>query len=251
MELDGKPIVFSGGNVKLKKRSNKGTRGIGIPKEISDSISDAPTSTSSSDLQRNLDAAKALNIVEVDRPEDDRLHCLFDSESPPTTNSSPDSENASSKFRIQLPSRSKERPQEHFAADDHPASPYTCNPCLPHDVGEGSRHMLWSPGAELHYLGQCSPCAHFHGNVGCTNERNCTFCHLCPRGELLERRRRRRKEEREIKKANAAAAEADAATAASSSAQQKGQTRPRGNPQAWQNRATGHQAPRNPHKFSL
>lgn len=52
-----------------------------------------------------------------------------------------------------------------------------------------------SDGSKLHGTlnedGQpaCTPCAWFHKEGGCLNEKNCRRCHLCPKGELKNRRK--------------------------------------------------------------
>jgi len=53
-------------------------------------------------------------------------------------------------------------------------------------VAEGS---LPSTGSALHHLGKCRPCAWFWKSQGCMNGQACAHCHLCPEGELKERKR--------------------------------------------------------------
>lgn len=43
-------------------------------------------------------------------------------------------------------------------------------------------------GSTLHGVGQCQPCAWFWKSTGCQRGRECTFCHLCPEGELKARK---------------------------------------------------------------
>jgi len=48
---------------------------------------------------------------------------------------------------------------------------------------------LPSPGSDLHGTGQCRPCAWFHKPGGCENGAECRHCHLCPEGEIRNRRK--------------------------------------------------------------
>lgn len=43
-------------------------------------------------------------------------------------------------------------------------------------------------GSAMHYCGKCKPCAHAEKN-NCTSGINCSFCHLCPVGELKRRQK--------------------------------------------------------------
>jgi hypothetical protein len=48
--------------------------------------------------------------------------------------------------------------------------------------------------AELHMLGECSPCAYFYNKQdSCRLGDNCLFCHLCPVGEIKKRKKQKRK----------------------------------------------------------
>eukprot|EP00928_Gymnodinium_smaydae_P005176 TRINITY_DN11780_c1_g1_i1.p1 TRINITY_DN11780_c1_g1~~TRINITY_DN11780_c1_g1_i1.p1 ORF type:complete len:347 (+),score=64.19 TRINITY_DN11780_c1_g1_i1:90-1130(+) len=47
----------------------------------------------------------------------------------------------------------------------------------------------WSMGSSLHGTGRCSPCAWFWKAKGCQNALNCAYCHLCPEGELKQRKK--------------------------------------------------------------
>jgi len=41
---------------------------------------------------------------------------------------------------------------------------------------------------EMHEQGKCSPCAYFYGKTdGCRQGSSCTYCHLCPPGEVKKR----------------------------------------------------------------
>mmetsp|Transcript_80917 Transcript_80917/g.187934 ORF Transcript_80917/g.187934 Transcript_80917/m.187934 type:complete len:392 (+) Transcript_80917:97-1272(+) len=46
-----------------------------------------------------------------------------------------------------------------------------------------------STGSQLHASGGCQPCAWFWKRVGCTKGQDCSFCHLCPRGEVKARKK--------------------------------------------------------------
>jgi len=46
-----------------------------------------------------------------------------------------------------------------------------------------AERQKWSLGAELHATGGCKPCNWFAKN-GCTNGRNCRFCHMCTAGDI-------------------------------------------------------------------
>lgn len=46
-----------------------------------------------------------------------------------------------------------------------------------------------SPGSALHGAGNCNPCAWHWKPKGCVNDRQCPFCHLCPDGELKNRKK--------------------------------------------------------------
>jgi len=46
-----------------------------------------------------------------------------------------------------------------------------------------------STGSQLHGTGKCSPCAWFWKKSGCQNANNCAYCHMCPEGELKNRKK--------------------------------------------------------------
>eukprot|EP00927_Polykrikos_kofoidii_P018440 TRINITY_DN18549_c0_g1_i1.p1 TRINITY_DN18549_c0_g1~~TRINITY_DN18549_c0_g1_i1.p1 ORF type:complete len:317 (+),score=39.13 TRINITY_DN18549_c0_g1_i1:61-951(+) len=50
-----------------------------------------------------------------------------------------------------------------------------------------------SVGALGHEAGTCSPCAWFWRPSGCSNGRDCRFCHTCPNGTLRRKRREKTK----------------------------------------------------------
>lgn len=63
---------------------------------------------------------------------------------------------------------------------------------IPEDSKDDIPIGLRSRGSLLHALGQCKPCAWFWKPQGCHNEQNCQHCHLCPEGELKERKKAKR-----------------------------------------------------------
>lgn len=46
-----------------------------------------------------------------------------------------------------------------------------------------------SKGSSEHGNGKCRPCAWFWKSTGCSNSANCSYCHLCPDGELKQRKK--------------------------------------------------------------
>ncbi|CAE8599921.1 unnamed protein product [Polarella glacialis] len=48
---------------------------------------------------------------------------------------------------------------------------------------------LLTSGSAMHGTGRCSPCAWFWKSRGCNNYTNCAYCHLCPEGELKNRKK--------------------------------------------------------------
>lgn len=46
-----------------------------------------------------------------------------------------------------------------------------------------------SAGSALHGTGRCSPCAWFWKPRGCNSHGECSYCHLCPEGELKSRKK--------------------------------------------------------------
>lgn len=49
--------------------------------------------------------------------------------------------------------------------------------------------LLPSLGSSAHATGQCTPCAWFWKPQGCGNEKECSYCHMCPEGEIRRRRK--------------------------------------------------------------
>lgn len=55
--------------------------------------------------------------------------------------------------------------------------------------GTTSPGVVPSQGSALHASGQCKPCLWFWKPKGCQNGQECAYCHLCPGGELKERKK--------------------------------------------------------------
>jgi len=54
---------------------------------------------------------------------------------------------------------------------------------------DGANPNLASKGSTLHGTGRCSPCAWFWKSRGCNSGWDCTYCHMCPEGELKARKK--------------------------------------------------------------
>jgi len=53
-----------------------------------------------------------------------------------------------------------------------------------------SFHTIWPAHEEAHYQNRCRPCAyHLYKRDGCRLGNECTFCHLCKRGEIKKRKK--------------------------------------------------------------
>jgi len=57
------------------------------------------------------------------------------------------------------------------------------------DIPAAPTGPLASPGSVLHGTGRCNPCAWFWKSKGCQNASKCSYCHLCPEGELKQRKK--------------------------------------------------------------
>lgn len=85
------------------------------------------------------------------------------------------------------------------ANTDEDTAPPT--PALLSDSEEGTRPRaicltsslgLWSAGSAKHDLGTCKPCAFLWKDAqGCENGGNCNFCHMCPPGEVKQRKKQK------------------------------------------------------------
>mmetsp|Transcript_54734 Transcript_54734/g.127731 ORF Transcript_54734/g.127731 Transcript_54734/m.127731 type:complete len:613 (-) Transcript_54734:158-1996(-) len=51
------------------------------------------------------------------------------------------------------------------------------------------RQPMTSIGSALHGTGECKPCAWFWKPKGCQNGAECRHCHLCPQGEIRQRKK--------------------------------------------------------------
>ncbi|CAL1148702.1 unnamed protein product [Cladocopium goreaui] len=49
--------------------------------------------------------------------------------------------------------------------------------------------VLPSKGSATHGSGKCRPCAWYWKPQGCQNDKDCGYCHLCPEGELKNRKK--------------------------------------------------------------
>lgn len=54
---------------------------------------------------------------------------------------------------------------------------------------QGATVTLPSLGSAFHQSGQCKPCAWLWKPRGCQNAASCDYCHLCPEGELKQRKK--------------------------------------------------------------
>lgn len=54
---------------------------------------------------------------------------------------------------------------------------------------ERSFHTKWPEMEAKHFAGQCKPCAYFFKNETCRWGGQCSFCHLCPPGEIKARKK--------------------------------------------------------------
>jgi len=55
-----------------------------------------------------------------------------------------------------------------------------------------SRNACQSLGSAEHDAGNCQPCAWFWKQSGCCKDSSCSFCHMCPDGEVKRRRQKNR-----------------------------------------------------------
>jgi len=49
--------------------------------------------------------------------------------------------------------------------------------------------QLPSQGSLLHGIGECRPCTWYWKPVGCQNDKECSYCHLCPETEVKKRKK--------------------------------------------------------------
>eukprot|EP00931_Biecheleriopsis_adriatica_P109318 TRINITY_DN8357_c0_g2_i1.p2 TRINITY_DN8357_c0_g2~~TRINITY_DN8357_c0_g2_i1.p2 ORF type:complete len:179 (-),score=46.83 TRINITY_DN8357_c0_g2_i1:193-729(-) len=56
---------------------------------------------------------------------------------------------------------------------------------------------------EAHIKGECKPCAYFHQKVdGCRWGDDCSFCHLCDKDALKQRKRMKKQQMQQVRKLN-------------------------------------------------
>jgi hypothetical protein len=98
-------------------------------------------------------------------------------------------------FGARRPIRSKELstppPAEIAAALDGPRTPSSsdCGGLTIFPPGLEPPCGTPSHGSSLHGAGRCRPCAWHWKPGGCTNATSCSYCHLCPEGELKTRKK--------------------------------------------------------------
>merc|ERR1740117_2242816 len=64
----------------------------------------------------------------------------------------------------------------------------------PGQLMEKSWHTRQPLMEQVHYRGECKPCAYFlYKPDGCRQADNCTFCHLCKRGDIKKRKQEKKK----------------------------------------------------------
>jgi hypothetical protein len=65
-----------------------------------------------------------------------------------------------------------------------PMPPGAMQPLFPGPLGAAP-----SRGSQFHGTGKCRPCAWFYKPQGCQSAQSCSYCHLCPEGELKSRKK--------------------------------------------------------------
>lgn len=74
-----------------------------------------------------------------------------------------------------------------------PSSTSSMSPSKAKDEAETEampdRQPCMSVGATLHGTGECKPCAWFWKPKGCQNGEECRHCHMCPQGEIRQRKK--------------------------------------------------------------
>lgn len=68
------------------------------------------------------------------------------------------------------------------------------------DKTSNSALILPSIGSQLHYIGECNPCAFLHKPRGCMEGYDCEFCHCCDKNDYITRKKIRAKKGKEIKR---------------------------------------------------
>jgi len=72
--------------------------------------------------------------------------------------------------------------------DSPPGLPAMLFPDAPPPTGMSSAEAP-NGGSTLHASGKCRPCAWYWKPGGCLNATDCSYCHLCPQGELKARKK--------------------------------------------------------------
>jgi len=68
-----------------------------------------------------------------------------------------------------------------------PMPPGAVLPLFPGALGQAG--LGPSRGSQFHGTGKCRPCAWFYKPQGCQSAQSCSYCHLCPEGELKSRKK--------------------------------------------------------------
>lgn len=68
------------------------------------------------------------------------------------------------------------------------------------DKTSNNDQILPSIGSQLHYIGECNPCAFLHKARGCMEGYDCEFCHCCDKNDYIMRKKIRAKKGKEIKR---------------------------------------------------
>lgn len=92
------------------------------------------------------------------------------------------------------PAEPQPAPQEPGLVSDtnalqHAAGRQLFNEAMDPATLDGANTNLPSKGSTLHGTGRCSPCAWFWKARGCNSGFDCTYCHMCPEGELKSRKK--------------------------------------------------------------
>jgi hypothetical protein len=78
----------------------------------------------------------------------------------------------------------QDSPAVRDSGEEH-ALPPTPPPGLTEEPSGG----LVSRGSAMHGAGNCTPCAWFWKPIGCQNDKDCSYCHICPDGAVKARKK--------------------------------------------------------------
>mmetsp|Transcript_5893 Transcript_5893/g.11973 ORF Transcript_5893/g.11973 Transcript_5893/m.11973 type:complete len:301 (-) Transcript_5893:154-1056(-) len=84
------------------------------------------------------------------------------------------------------------RHETYSSSDAHDSPPYLPPPLETVSSGPPPAHTissLASKGSAIHGTGKCRPCAWFWKQTGCQCGTECNYCHMCPEGELKNRKK--------------------------------------------------------------